>query len=71
MVAPERMHWAWTVGALWLLVWNALVVWRFWRYMKEAAIKGDRHYDRVGKYDLPPEYADSESATKARWRRKR
>lgn len=65
------MRLGWATGAVWLLGWNALVVWRLWRYIKETAIKGDRHYDRVGKYDLPPEYADSESATKAKQRRKR
>jgi hypothetical protein len=66
----ERAQWAWAIGSGWLAAWYALVSWRFWRYMKETAIKGDRHYDRVGKYDLPSEYAGTESATAAKRRSK-
>jgi type VI protein secretion system component VasK len=66
----SRDDWRWAAAAIWFVGWLLFVGWRFWRMMREAGIKGDRHYDREGKYDLPPEYADSESATKARRRRK-
>lgn len=39
--------------------------------MKAQTAKNARHYDRLGKYELPPEYADSESALKTAQRRKR
>jgi hypothetical protein len=55
----------------WFVGWNMFAGWRYWRHLKEISLKGDRHFDRVGKYDLPPEYADSESATKAKQRRER
>ena len=41
--------------------WNVFVVWRIARILRAAAIKGDREFDRYGKYQLPPEYAASES----------
>ncbi|HEY0595712.1 MAG TPA: hypothetical protein VGD20_07865 [Sphingopyxis sp.] len=62
---------AWIFAAVWFVAWTIFASWRYLRYLKEISIKGDRHFDRVGKYDLPPEYADSESATAARQRRKR
>ena len=65
-----RVNWTWMIGAGWLVAWYGLVAWRFWRHMKEAAIKSDRHYDRIGKYDLPAEYAETESAAGAKRRRK-
>jgi hypothetical protein len=67
----HRFPRAWIFAAVWFVAWMIFVSWRYLRYLKEISIKGDRHFDRVGKYDLPPEYADSESATAARQRRKR
>jgi hypothetical protein len=51
-------------------IWFALVGWRAWRLFRQFAERNDRLYDRSGKYVLPPEYADTESATKARRRSK-
>ncbi|WP_093512414.1 hypothetical protein [Sphingopyxis sp. YR583] len=66
----QRFPLAWVIAAVWFVMWALFVSWRYLRYLKEISIKSDRHFDRVGKYDLPPEYADTESATKARQRRK-
>ena len=51
--------------------WFGYVGWRAWLVFRQAAARGDRIFDRKGKFDLPPEYAGSESATKARSRRRR
>jgi len=66
----QRFPRAWVVAAIWFAAWSIFVSWRYVRYLKEISIKSDRHFDRTGKHDLPPEYADSESATKAKRRRK-
>ncbi|MFA5970264.1 MAG: hypothetical protein WC816_13600 [Sphingomonas sp.] len=50
------------------LLWFGFVGWRAWALIRQAAAQADRLYDRKGKYSLPPEYADTESATKARQR---
>ncbi len=52
------------------VAWFAFVGWRGWRLFRQSALRGDRRYDRSGKYLLPPEYADTESATRARGRKK-
>ena len=62
---------AWGIAAVWFVAWTIFTFWRYARYLKEVSIKSDRQFDRSGKYNLPPEYADSESATRARQRRKR
>lgn len=62
--------WAWGTALAWFVAWTIFASWRYARYLKEISTKGDRHFDRVGKFDLPPEYADSESATEAKKRRK-
>jgi hypothetical protein len=51
------------VGAFLLMAvaWVAFMVWRGVRLMRVASIKSARDYDRRGKFDLPPEYAASES----------
>ena len=67
----DRFPRAWVFATTWFVVWTIFVSWRYVRYLKEISIKGDRKFDRVGKFDLPPEYADSESATAAKQRRKR
>lgn len=67
----DRFPLAWIPVAAWFVAWMFFVSWRYVRYLKEISIKADRYYDRAGKYDLPSEYAESESATTARQRRKR
>jgi hypothetical protein len=47
------------------LAWYTFVAWRGWRLVRSAGVRGDRDYDRQGKYDLPSEYAATESATMA------
>jgi type VI protein secretion system component VasK len=54
-----------TIAALWI----AFVLWRGWRLLRAEAVKADRAYDRGGKYQLPPEYVQTESATRAARRR--
>ena len=49
--------------------WGAFVIWRGFKLTKAAIIRGDRAYDRTGKFALPPEYRDTESATRALKRR--
>ncbi len=66
----EHAFWIWSICVCWFVCWNIFAGWRLVRHLKEVSLRSDRHYDRVGKYDLPPEYADSESATKAKRRRK-
>jgi hypothetical protein len=53
------------------LAWFAFVAWRGWRLLRASGARGDRAYDRHGKFDLPSEYAASESATRATRRRKK
>ncbi|WP_432769889.1 MAG: hypothetical protein HEQ22_03850 [Sphingopyxis sp.] len=55
----------------WAIVWTMFSIWRGLRMMKAQSAKNARHYDRIGKFELPTEYADSESALKAKRRRKR
>lgn len=49
------------VAALWI----GFVLLRGWRLLRAEAMKSDRAYDSSGKYQLPPEYAQTERATKA------
>ncbi len=62
---------AWFVGGILSAGWVIFFAWRCWRVLKAASLRGDRHFDRIGKLGQPPEYHASESATKARRRRKR
>jgi hypothetical protein len=59
-----------TAAVLFDAVWFSYVGWRAWLAFQQAGARGDRIYDRKGKYALPPEYAGTESATKARRRRR-
>jgi|SRR5690606_5639512 len=43
----------------------AFFLWRSWRAAKASAIRGDRHFDRLGKYDVSSEYHNTKSATAA------
>lgn len=54
---------------LWAVLWVGFSTWRFWLSLRREARKADRHFDIWGKKMLPPEYSDSESATKAKRRR--
>lgn len=57
-------------GAIVLTVsWSAFVGWRAWRLILVFAERSDSQYDREGKFALPPEYADSDSATETKRRR--
>ena len=58
------------IGLIFDALWFGVVGWRAWLLFRRSAAKSDRLYDQKGKYMLPPEYADTESATGAR-RRKR
>lgn len=53
------------------VLWFGFVAWRGLRLLRATAGRGDREYDRQGKYDLPPEYKATESATSAARRRRR
>lgn len=53
------------------LIWFSYVGLRASSLLRQAAARGDRVYDRKGKYALPPEYSDTESVTKARRRRRK
>lgn len=53
------------------VVWFSYVGWRAWLAFRRSSIRGDRLYDIKTKYALPPEYAETESATKARRRREK
>ena len=52
-------------------IWFFFVAWRVVRLTRARSAKMDREYDRKHKFDLPPEYAGTESATKARFRRRK
>jgi hypothetical protein len=52
------------------VIWFGFVGWRALLLFRAFGAKGDRLYDSAGKYVLPPEYAKTESATKARRRRR-
>jgi hypothetical protein len=56
---------------VWAIIWTTFSIWRGLRMMKARSAKNARHYDRIGKFELPTEYADTESALKARQRRRR
>ena len=55
--------------AILTVVWVGFVAWRGWRLFQAFANRADDLYDRQSKYDLPPEYAKSESSTRAKRRR--
>lgn len=59
--APVTSAIAW----VWFGLWNGFVFWRCCIYLKEALRQADAKYDRIGKFDLAPEYHDTESATAA------
>ena len=58
-----------TLAIFWFLVapfwaiWTVFVIWRVSRLIRADVIRGDRQYDRRGKYLLPPEYAHTKSIT--------
>lgn len=55
---------------LWSMLWFGFSGWRYYLGLRRQSVRNDRHFDIWGKHKLPPEYADSESATKAKRRRK-
>jgi hypothetical protein len=65
---PKAIFWL-SVGIL--SGWGLLVHWRGWLAFRRSARESDRQYDRNGKFDLPPEYHSTESATAAAERNRR
>lgn len=59
------------VAAALAFLWFAFVGWRAWRLVLAGAARDDRDYDRTGKYQLPPEYAATQSATRTARRRRK
>lgn len=59
------------IGVVLAVAWAIFFLWRSIRMLKAASISSDRQYDRVGKYSLPPEYANSESVSATGAERKR
>ncbi len=51
------------------VAWLSFVAWRGWRLIRAGSARSDHAYDCEGKFKLPPEYAASESATRAAHRR--
>ncbi|MGE7199061.1 hypothetical protein [Brevundimonas naejangsanensis] len=52
---------AWLLGLAWTAISATFMGWRAWRLIRANSIKSARDYDRCAKFDLPPEYAASES----------
>jgi hypothetical protein len=55
---------------IWALVWLVFSGWRAKRMTKALSIKEARRYERIVRYELPPEYAESESSVLAKFRQK-
>jgi hypothetical protein len=59
------------VVAIVAIAWLVYALARAWHVARVLIVRsGEQHYDRVGKYALPPEYADTESADAVRRRRR-
>ncbi|MBP6556487.1 MAG: hypothetical protein KA233_12490 [Novosphingobium sp.] len=67
----EKLPFILPVFALFASVWTAFIFYRCWLLMKEESLKSGQLYERLWRYKLPPEYADSEDAWTAAERRKR
>lgn len=65
---PKAIFW---LGVGILSSWGLLVHWRGWLAFRRFARDSDRRYDRKGKFNLPPEYYSTESATAAGERKRR
>ena len=65
---------AWTtvlsVTAIATATWLGFVAWRGWRLIRITGIRGDRAYDRTGKFGLSSDYRETESATETKRRRR-
>lgn len=53
------------------LIWFCFVGWRVTRLIRAISAKVDRDFDKRRKFDLPPEYAKTESATASRRKRQK
>jgi hypothetical protein len=60
----------WIVAILIAASMTCFWLWRFGFQLKRVSDANAEHFDRVGKFELPPENADSESALKSARRRK-
>ena len=67
----KRSNVAVGIGIAWLVLWFCFVVWRMYRNVRLFAINGDRRFDRADKFELPGEYADTESSESAKHKRRR
>lgn len=68
--SPWRIT-GWGVAIGWGAAWGGFVLWRTVRLWRVAMLQGGRIYDERGKYMLPPEYRDTESAGAVRRRKMR
>lgn len=61
----------WILCTVLAAAWTLFILWRAHRLGRAGHLRSARHYDRHGKFDLPPEYAASESHMAHRSRQKR
>lgn len=69
-LGPDGTALAWCVAIGICAVWTAFAWWRGYRLFKAFTLRRDRQFDRRDKFALGSDYSRSESATKARQRRK-
>ena len=62
--------WTWGIAVVISVAWTAFAWWRGYRLLKAVGVRGDREYDETNKFALAAEYHNSESATKAKQKRK-
>jgi hypothetical protein len=67
---PLLGSWWLAPSIAWAALWTGFVSWRAYRLMRATGIKGDRAYDRKGKFRLSHEYWSTESATASGRRKK-
>lgn len=62
--------WTWVIAVIIGSAWTVFAWWRGYRLFKAFGVRGDRQFDERDKFALAPEYHASESATKARQKRR-
>ncbi|MPS69087.1 MULTISPECIES: hypothetical protein [Novosphingobium] len=62
--------WAWIIAVTIGGAWTAFAWWRGYRLFKAFGLRGDRQFDERDKFALAPEYHGSESATRAKQKRR-
>lgn len=68
---PDSRRWLLLAASMPFIALQLFNFWRAYRMDKAKRYWGGRDYERRGRYDLPPEYHDSEDALLAARRRKR